>query len=121
MNPQMSQDEIHSLAQKDTPQAVEVPKSTAGLVMWAIGRFGSGAVIAIAAGYAAVRIYTDMQLQTASQLADQKAQNAQVVEMIRNQMTSQSEVATALKEIGRQLESNTRAIEDAHRRAIEGR
>lgn len=109
--PTMSQDQIHEVASKDTPTAVEVPNTLAGLITWAVGRFGGTAVIAIAAAWAVVRVYTDMQIQTANQLGDQKAANAQVMEMVRSATAVQGEVAMAIKELTRQVEANTRAVE----------
>lgn len=83
----------------------------AGLITWAVGKFGGSAVIAMALGYAIIKIYTDMQVQTAAQLADQKATNIQVMEMIRSQTLAQAEIATAMKDLARQVEANTRAVE----------
>lgn len=107
----MSQDQIHDIASKDTPEKVEVPNTFAGLMMWAVGRFGGTAVIAIAAAWAVVRIYTDMQIQTAQQLGDQKAVNAQVIEMVRNATTASGEMTQAMRDLSKQVEMNTRAVE----------
>lgn len=109
--PSMSQDEIHAVATKDTPEKVEVPNTLAGLVTWAVGRFGGTAVIAIAAAWAVVRIYTDMQIQTANQLGDQKAMNTQVIEMVRNATEANGEMTQAMRELSKQVELNTRAVE----------
>jgi Holliday junction resolvasome RuvABC endonuclease subunit len=107
----MSQDDIHEIASKDTPEKVAVPNTLAGLVTWAVGRFGGTAVIAIAAAWAVVRIYTDMQVQTANQLGDQKAMNAQVIEMVRQATETSGETAQAMRELTKQVELNTRAVE----------
>lgn len=40
----MSQDELHSLAEKDTPPHVDVPNSWPGLACWMVGKFGVGAI-----------------------------------------------------------------------------
>lgn len=107
----MSQDDIHAVASKSTPEDVQVPNTMAGLITWAVGKFGGSAVIAIALGYAIIKIYTDMQVQTATQLADQKATNVQVMEMVRAQTQVQTELANAMKDLAKQVESNTRAVE----------
>jgi hypothetical protein len=60
----MSTDTLHSLAQADTPSTVDVPKDMTGLLFWAIGRFGSGILLAMACGYALTRVYEDHAKQT---------------------------------------------------------
>jgi hypothetical protein len=57
----MSRDELHQLAQNDTPAAVEVPKSFNGLVIWALARFGGGAIFAVACFW----VYKDMRADRA--------------------------------------------------------
>lgn len=44
----MSTDTLHQIAQNDTPAAVHVPKDLNGLIVWAIGRFGGGILLAAA-------------------------------------------------------------------------
>jgi len=107
----MSQDEIHAVASKSTPEDVQIPNTMTGLVTWAVGKFGGAAVIAIALSYAIIRIYTDMQVQNATMLGDQKAVNAQVMEMVRSATQTQADVAAAMRELSKQIEANTRAVE----------
>lgn len=57
----MSKNDLHALAQADTPAAVHVPNSTYGLVMWAVGRFGGVGILAALAVYATFRLYDDMR------------------------------------------------------------
>lgn len=96
----MSQDDIHEVASKTTPEGVQVPNTMPGLITWAIGKFGGSAVIAIGLSYAIIRIYTDMQVT-----------QAQVMEMVRASTSTQAEVAQAIREMGKQIEANTRAAE----------
>jgi len=42
----MSSDTLHKLAEQDTPSSVEVPKDWRALIVWAVGRFGLGIVVA---------------------------------------------------------------------------
>lgn len=42
----MSTDRLHSLASSDTPSAVTVPREWPGLLVWAVGRFGVGILVA---------------------------------------------------------------------------
>ena len=60
----MSTDTIHALAQADTPATVDVPQNMTGLLFWAIGRFGSGILLAMACGWALSRVYEDHAKQT---------------------------------------------------------
>lgn len=55
---------LHQIANADTPSAVEVPKGWNGLIMWAVGRFGGGILLAIACGWALSRVYDDHAKQT---------------------------------------------------------
>lgn len=54
-------DMLHSAAQNDTPQEVDVPKSPYGLIIWAVGKFGGGALMAAAAIYGLNVVYTDLK------------------------------------------------------------
>jgi Holliday junction resolvasome RuvABC endonuclease subunit len=111
----MSQDEIHHVAKNDTPEGVQVPNTFAGLVMWAVGRFGGAAIIAIAAAYALIKIYTDMQVQNAQMIGDQKAVNAVVVEMVRETTKATGASTDAISELSEAVEANTRAVEEVQR------
>lgn len=61
----MSTETLYTLAEADTPESVEVPRDMTGLLFWAIGRFGSGILLAIACGWALTRVYEDHAKQTA--------------------------------------------------------
>ena len=52
------------VAQMDTPQAVNVPNSLTGLIVWATGRFGVGVLMAVAFAYATNKVYQDYRLLT---------------------------------------------------------
>lgn len=117
----MSKDDIHEVASKDTPAGVEVPNTVGGLIMWAVGRFGGSAIIAIAAAYALIRIYTDMQVQNAQMVGDQKAVTAEVVEMVRETTKATGESAKAISELSEAVEANTRAVEEVQREVRQGK
>jgi hypothetical protein len=53
----MSQDELHNVAQADTPSNVEIPNTTNGLILWLLGRFGVAVVFAASTFY----VYQDMR------------------------------------------------------------
>lgn len=117
----MSQDQIHDVASKDTPEGVAVPNTIGGLLMWAVGRFGGAAVIAIAAAYALIRIYTDMQVQSANMVGDQKAMNAVVIEMVKESTKTTGESTKAISELSEAVEANTRATEEVQRELRQGK
>lgn len=60
----MSASDLHQMAEQDTPSSVEVPKEWRGLVIWALGRFGSGILLAAACAWALMRVYDDHAAQT---------------------------------------------------------
>lgn len=108
----MSQDDIHTIAQKDTPEAVTVPNTLIGLVIWATGRFGPALIIALAcvvgiAGFL-TKVYEDLGRT-----------NAIVLDMVRTQTSANEATASALRELSRQIEANTRSVDEAHRRAVQ--
>lgn len=57
---------LQDFAQSDTPSAVDVPRSWRGLIVWAVGRFGSGILMAAACAWALSRVYDDHASQTRS-------------------------------------------------------
>lgn len=59
----VSAPKIAALANCDTPSAVEVPSTWAGLIVWAAGRFGVGIVFAVVFGYAVREVYNDSKSQ----------------------------------------------------------
>jgi hypothetical protein len=81
--------QIHSFAQEDTPAKVQVPQSWAGIIMWAIGRFGGGIVIAAVCAYMLDRVYADYQRQNIAvllaltQQTEVNAKNVVVMEELR--------------------------------------
>ncbi|MDB6079088.1 MAG: hypothetical protein JWO82_2835 [Akkermansiaceae bacterium] len=104
----MSTDDIHDVASKDTPSEIEVPKSMYGLIVWAVGRFGPGILIALAAVYGLNKVYTDMQVQNERMVGDMKAQNAAMVEVIRSQTSVNSQVANSLQELSKAVENRAK-------------
>jgi hypothetical protein len=57
----MSQDDLHQVAQVDTPNGVEVPNTPQGLALWLLGRFGVAVVFAASTFY----VYQDMRADRA--------------------------------------------------------
>ncbi len=52
---------LHQVAQSDTPSTVDVPNTTTGLVLWLVGRFGGGVLIAVVAVYGLNQVYADLR------------------------------------------------------------
>lgn len=53
----MSQDDLHNVAQADTPNHVEIPNTPQGIALWLLGRFGVAVVFAASTFY----VYKDMR------------------------------------------------------------
>lgn len=98
----MSKDKIADFANKDTPEAVQIPASWPGVLAWVMGRFGVGVTVAAVFGLFTVRIYEDLQRQ-----------NAAILDAFRQQTITNGEHVHAIRELAK-------SIEDAHRRAGTG-
>lgn len=102
-------DTLHKLAQNDTPAAVEVPSTWAGLIVWAAGRFGVGIIFAVVFGYATREVYYDG-----------KARQDQLMAYVIERNASDSKRAVADSELAKSLTLLSEAVEsmcDEARRA----
>lgn len=106
----MSRDELHQIAQMDTPASVDIPKTWQGLIAWAIVRVGPALVLSVAVigatMWAVNKVYSDLA-----------ETNRIVLELVRAQSQTNGATAAAIQELSKQVENNTKAMEDAHRRA----
>ena len=84
----MSKDTVHSLAQADTPAIVDVPNTWSGLLIWAVGRFGSGILIAALCVAGIVKVYGDL-----------KEQNQALITLIKEQTAASSGLQSTLSEL----------------------
>lgn len=98
----MSKDELHELAQRDTPQGVFVPNTWPALAVWATGRFGVGFLVAIAFAFAAHQIYNDM-----------KSVNEKVLVAFENSARAQTETTAVIRELTKAVESIPRHYRNA--------
>lgn len=94
----MSQDELHGLANRDTPEPIQVPNTWQGLIVWALARFGVGIAVAGVFGWGIVQVYADM-----------RADRAQLLDAYKDAIQVMQSVTT-------KLEAQTDAIEDISRR-----
>lgn len=90
----MSSEDLHDVASKETPDAVKIPQSWSALIVWAVGRFGVGILMAGVFAYGLQVVYQDM-----------RADRAELMEAYR-------ESITVMDEVGKQLELQTHSIED---------
>jgi uncharacterized protein involved in exopolysaccharide biosynthesis len=96
----MSKEEIHSIADADTPKEVNIPQTWQALVVWAIARFGVGLVVAAVFGYSTTIVYNDLKASR-DQLLDAYKDNTRTMGAFQQQ-----------------LQELERTIDEAHRRAI---
>lgn len=99
----MSKDTVHSLAQADTPAIVDVPNTWSGLLIWAVGRFGSGILIAALCVAGIVRVYGDL-----------KEQNQALITLIKEQTAASSGLQSALHELKTSLSLVATEAKRAH-------
>jgi len=81
----MSAEVLHNIATNDTPSSVTVPKDMNGLMLWAVGRFGGGAVIGILCLIGIKTTYQDLQdtnRQLMAVLQENAKTNAQFVQAL---------------------------------------
>ncbi|MEN3942994.1 hypothetical protein WJU23_16975 [Prosthecobacter sp. SYSU 5D2] len=102
----MSTAQIHHIAQQDTPASVEVPKEWRGLVIWALGRFGSGILLAAACSWALMRVYDDHATQT-----------RQLMSILEQRARVDAEMTLTLSRLGHSIDELRRDAADAHRAA----
>lgn len=100
----MSTTKLHNFAQNDTPTAVEVPKSWRGLLIWAVGRFGSGILMAAACAWALMRVYDDHSAQT-----------RQLMTILEQRARVDAEMTIAVTQLRAAVEDVTREARLAHR------
>ncbi len=96
----MSKDELHTMANNDTPGQIGIPDNWAGIATWAIGRFGIGVIFLAMLAYGIAIVYKDGRIDRDQSL---RAFNESIATL--------DQVAVTLKEVSRQVEANTRAVE----------
>jgi len=98
--------QIAKVANEDTPARVEVPDTLTGLAIWAVGRFGSGVVMAAAFGYAASVVYKD-----------DHALIGRVMTAFEVRSKTDSDLAGAIVGFTKVLNDMREEVRDAHSRA----
>lgn len=105
----MSADTLHQIAQNDTPAAVHVPKDMHGLIVWAVGRFGGGILLAAACAWALSKVYDDHSKQTDRMLT-----------LLEQRARADSELATALSRFTFAIDDLAKEARTAHRTTSQG-
>ena len=100
----MSIDPLHQIANDDTPSAVNVPRTISGLIIWAVGRFGSGIVMALACAWALSKVYEDHAKQTDRMMT--------ILEM---QGKRDSEIASAMNGVKNAVDEIAKEARMAHK------
>lgn len=93
--------QLHAIANQDTPTNVTVPPTWAGLLMWLVGRLGV-AVIAFAGMYLVYQDYKEMTIRVIAAFEQQARVNADTSATVRSLQAS--------------IEVNTAEIRQAHQR-----
>lgn len=94
---------LHAIAQNDTPAVVDVPQGWNGLIMWMVGRFGSGILLALACGWALGRVYEDH-----AKLTDR------LMIILERRAVVDSEMTSALIQLRSALDEVSRESRSAH-------
>ena len=103
----MSKDQLTSIAQKDTPEVVHVPDSWAGILVWAVGRFGAGILLAVACAFALRTVYADWRSDMVlwrdlvKQTSDANAASARALEQVATELSSNTNAVLSLSEEAR--------------------
>lgn len=96
----MSREELHDLAQKDSPEGVNIPNSWRGLISWAVIRFGVGILIAVVFGLMLKEVYRDM-----------RADRAELFQAYVKSAEAFSRHASAMEGMTREQEKQNRNVE----------
>jgi hypothetical protein len=94
-------DQLHTLATNSTPQSVEVPKTYAGLIVWAVGKWGIGIVFAAFL----VPVYQDLKASN-QRVADITQASVQAITALASKIESTNAHVQRIDESIRRLESS---------------
>lgn len=101
----MSTDTVHTVAQRDTPDWVDVPNNWRGLLIWAVVRFGPGMLFAVIMGWFLSVVYTD-----------QKVTSERLLVLLEARAVSDVKLADAMSQLSRAVDDLKREAQTAHRK-----
>jgi hypothetical protein len=96
----MSKEEIHDIAESTTPPEINVPRTWAGLVVWALGKWGIGIVFLALL----VPVYQDLKTSNAriygiiERSAEVSTQNVRAMEALAAKIESSNAATARLEE-----------------------
>lgn len=102
---------LRQIAEKDTPNGVDIPPGAKYLILWAVGRWGGGIVIALFFAFAWNREDTRSALREDA-LLEAYRQQSKNSSLTTHALQAHTESIKGLTESNREL---TRAAERAHR------
>lgn len=112
--------QIRQLAQDDTPSKVAVPEGWSGILVWAVGRFGVGILMAVACGWALMRVYDDLREQQLEIQAMHRAQNETLMLLMREDVKAKVEMTVTLNELRAAISQVAADSRAAHERVKGG-
>ena len=95
----MSKEELHAAAEASTPAYVNVPQTWGGLAVWAVGKWGVGAVFLMLL----VPVYLDLKASNA-QLAQISTANVQVLTALAQQVEATNQAVQRLDQTVQRIE-----------------
>lgn len=103
-------EKIAKMANKDTPTGVIVDSSLYSLIVWAIGKFGAGIIIAIAAFYGLGVVYGDLKQSNIEN-------NKTIMKVVDSQAIQMTELTKTLSAIEVSLKSLAEEAKEAHKQS----
>lgn len=100
----MTLGDFHEVAQSTTPQGVNVPRSWGGLAIWAVGKWGAGAVFLMML----VPVYSDLK-ESNMRLAEISTANVRALEALTQRVEATTMAVQRLTDDVRRLETRTEA------------
>lgn len=97
---------LHSLASSDTPSAVSIPREWPGLLVWAVGRFGVGVLVAAVFWHA-----------WREERVESHARNERLTSILEQRARVDVEMTTALTRLTQTIEDMRKEALGAHLRA----
>lgn len=98
------------MANKDTPTGITVDSNLYSLIVWAIGKFGAGVIIAIVAFYGLGVVYNDLKQSNIEN-------NKTIMRVVDTQAIQMTELTKTLSSIEVSLKSLAEEAKEAHKQS----
>ena len=93
---------MHKIAKSTTPQDVEIPKTYTGLIVWALGKWGAGAVFL----FLLMPVYQDLK-ESNKRVADISVANVEVLRALASKVDQSSMAIIRLDDAIRDLKDKS--------------